>query len=152
MRSPPAPNRETRKRYAVSRRSRGAAGAPASSQHFLDWPGGEVGDADRPADVRLVLPRGVDTQGQAHRRQEVGHGYGALLDFAAVGAGLADDLAALDTAARQRRTPGVREVIAPLVAVDLRRAAELAHPHDQGRVEQAAFLQIVDQRRPARVE
>ena len=48
--------------------------------------------------------------------------------------------------------PGVGIVVAARVAVDLRRAAELAHPDDQRRVEQAARLQVGHQRGPGRVE
>ena len=59
---------------------------------------------------------------------------------AAVLAGLADDLAALDSAAGQDGAPAVGEVIAALLRVDLRRAAELAHPDDERRIEQAAFF------------
>ena len=45
--------------------------------------------------------------------------------------GLADDLTALDAAAGQHRAPGARIVVAARLGaarVDLRRAAELAHP------------------------
>src|SRR5262245_10888482 len=34
------------------------------------------------------------------------------------------------------------------IAIDLRRPAELAHPDDERRVEQAACLQVIHQRRP----
>ena len=47
------------------------------------------------------------------------------------------DLAPRDAAAGQHRGPGVGEVVAAGAGVDLGRAAELAHPDDQGRVEQA---------------
>ena len=43
-------------------------------------------------------------------------------------------------------------VAAVAALLDLRRAAELAHPHDQRRVEQAAVLQVGHQRRPGGVE
>src|SRR5205814_8757268 len=66
--------------------------------------------------------------------------------------GLADGLAALDAAAAHHCRPGVRIVMAAALGVDLRRAAELAHPDDQGRVEQAAFLEVAHQRAPGRIE
>ena len=94
----------------------------------------------------------VDAQRQAERGEEVGRVGRPLLDRRAVAAGLADRLAALDAAAGQHGAPGVREVVAALLLVDLRRAAELAHPDDQGRVEQAALLQVVHQRAQAGVE
>ncbi len=49
-------------------------------------------------------------------------------------------------------TPGVGKVVAPRVVVDLGRAAELAHPDDRGRCEQAARVQFGQQRSPGRVE
>src|SRR5205823_11911575 len=64
--------------------------------------------------------------------------------------GLADDLAGLDAAAEQHRAPGPGIVIAAglgPVRVDLRSAAELAHPEDERAVEQTALLQVADQRR-----
>ena len=43
-------------------------------------------------------------------------------------------------------------MIAALLLVDLRRPAELAHPDDQRRVEEAALLQIVHQSGPGRIQ
>ena len=111
-----------------------------------------VHDADRPADVGLVLLQRVHAQRQADGRQEVRHGHGPLLHHAAVLAGLADHLAALDAAAGQDGAPAVGEVVAALLRVDLRRAAELAHPDDQRRVQQSAVFQVAHQGRPRGVE
>ena len=80
----------------------------------------------------------------------------AVLDDAgAFLVGLADDLAALDAAAQHGQAPGPRVVVAARLGaagVDVRRAAELAHPDHQRAVEQAAVLQVVDQRGDRRVD
>ena len=87
------------------------------------------------------------------RGQEIGNGGGAVgFDRGAVGAGAADDLAAANAAAGQDRGPGVGEVIAAPLRIDARRPAELAHPHDQGGIEQAALAQVLHQGAPGRVE
>src|SRR5262245_4328324 len=85
---------------------------PGSGEHLLDRLGGLVGDADGPADVRLVLFEWVDAQGEADGRQEVADRHRPLLDRGAVGAALADGLAALDAAAGEHRGPGVGEMVA----------------------------------------
>ena len=77
----------------------------------------------------------------------------ALGDGHAVGAGLADDLAALDAAAGQHRAPGVGEVVAA-VACRLICGVRPNSPIQtiSVDVEQAALLQVGHQRRPGRVE
>ena len=61
--------------------------------------------------------------------------------------GLAERDARLDAAAGQPHREGVGVVVAAVVAaLDHRRAAELAAPDDQRVVEQAALLQVLDQR------
>ena len=69
-----------------------------------------------------------------------------ILDGAqADGVGGADDLAALDAAAGQPHRKAEVVVIAALAALRLRRAAELAAPQNQRRIEQAAPLQVRQQ-------
>src|SRR5262249_34882521 len=70
-----------------------------------------------------------------------------LLHGAALVIGIADDLAAFDAAAGEHGGPGSAVVIATAIVVDARRSAELAHPDDQGVIEEAAVLQVADQRR-----
>src|SRR5439155_13432779 len=109
-----------------------------------------IDDADRPTARRLGLLRVVDAQDRADGGHEVLDADGTIAHLGAVAVGRADGLAALDAAADQYTAPGLRPVVATasiLADVDLRRAAELAHPDDQRRVEQAALLQISHQRR-----
>src|SRR5205823_1805271 len=102
-------------------------------------------DADRPAFRRLDLLRVVDPQDFAGGRHEVLHADGALAHRGAGAVGLADRLTALDAAADHHRAPRPGPVVAAALAVDLRGAAELAHPDDQRAVEQAALLQVAHQ-------
>ena len=62
------------------------------------------------------------------------------------------DLAATNPSAGQHGRPGVREMVAAGGLVDLRRPAELAHPDDQGAVEQAARTKVGHQGGPTGVE
>src|SRR5262249_47801378 len=102
--------------------------------NLADRPAVLVGDADGAADVGLILLGRVDAQAAADRRHQVADADLAIDYRGAVLAGLADGLPALDPAAAQHHAPGVGEVVAALAVVDLRRAAELAHPDDHGRV------------------
>ena len=78
--------------------------------------------------------RRVDAQRLADRGDQVGRRRGPLLDASVPSlAGAADRLAALDAAAGQHDRPGMGEMVAPGAGVDVRRPAELAHPHDQRR-------------------
>ena len=70
----------------------------------------------------------------------------AIGDGGAVGVGLAADAAALDAAAGQGDRPGPRPVIAAIIAIDLRRPAELRHDDDERTGQQAALVQVVEQR------
>src|SRR5579859_7609330 len=105
----------------------------ASRQDLIDRSRGFVGDADRAADVGVILLGWIDSERFADRRHQVagvdlaiGHG-GAVL------AGLARGLAALDSTAAQNDAPGIGEMVAaaPRVLIDLWRAPELSHPDDQ---------------------
>src|SRR5207245_22090 len=93
----------------------GERGPGLSADDFLDDLGGRVGDADRPADVGLVLLGRVDADGGHDGRQEVGHRDGPLLDSFAALARLADRLPALDAAADHDGGPCVGVVIAALL-------------------------------------
>ena len=53
---------------------------------------------------------------------------------------VADHLTSLDATTTQHRGPGAGEMVAAFVPIDGRRAAELAHPHDERAVEQTALL------------
>src|SRR5947209_2912615 len=104
-----------------------------------------VDDLDRAALGAEVFLRGVDLEGVAEAAQEVVDGDGVVFHFGAVGRRLADDLAALDAAAGQSDVEEPGKVVAAGVAVDLRRAAELAHPDDQRLVQHPARLEVSDQ-------
>ena len=92
-----------------------------------------------PSRARIVAPRSAGVTGRSAgcspRRSEA-----------------ADDAAPPDAAAGEEgRVAGV-PVVAAGPVVDLRRAAELAHGDDQGRVQQAAVVQVVEQGREGPVE
>src|SRR5262245_8252488 len=84
--------------------------------------------------------------------EEVLDRYFAFRDLHAVGGRLANRLSTLDAAARKDGAPGGGEVIAALARIYLRRAAKLAHPDNQGRIEQATLFQVAHQRCPGGVE
>ena len=107
-------------------------------------------DADRPADVRQVLLLVLDAQRLADRGQQLRHRHRAVLDGRPVGPGVADHLAALDAAAGQDRAERVGPVVAAVGPRELRRPAELAHPDDQGRVQQARAPSGRPSARPSR--
>ena len=103
-------------------------------------------------DVRHVLLHRVDVEGLADRGHQVGHRSLLVGDFRPVGAGFAVELAALDSAAGKNRRPCGGEVVAAVVAVDFRRAAEFAHPDDENVVAHSAVFQVGEQRRPAGIK
>ena len=70
----------------------------------------------------------------------------------ALGIGSADDLAAAHAAARQHHAEGPRPVIAPLHGVDARRPPELGQENHQRRIEPAALIEVLHQRRETPVE
>ena len=90
-----------------------------------------VDDLDRAAVGGDVLARGIDLEALAECLEQVGHVHRAIFDGSAGGVGLADHLAAANSAAGQHGIEGPRIVVAARAGIDLRRAAELAHPHDQ---------------------
>src|SRR5262249_36902692 len=85
-------------------------------------------DADRPTLRCVDFLAGVDAQDLADAGHEVLDGDGTVDHLGADPVGLADGLAALDTAADEHAAPGLRPVIAAadiLADADLRRPAEL---------------------------
>ena len=87
----------------------------------------------------------VDRGGQVGGGDRVGGGVGAVAVAGAV------DVAPLDAAAGEHGRVAVGPVVAAGVAVDPGRPAELAERDDQGRVEQAAGVEVLDQGRQAPV-
>ena len=71
--------------------------------------------------------------------------------IAALPVGGADQAPALHAAAGQSHGKDVPPVVAAAIGVDLRRAAELPHPDHERVVEQAALLQVLQQRRIGQV-
>src|SRR5262249_3090789 len=95
-----------------------------------------------------VLFARVDLERLVERAEQIRNGHRSHLHVCAVVACSADDLPSSEGCARQGHIEGAWVMIASrLVAfvVDLRRAAELAHPDHQRALEQAAFLKIGDQ-------
>ena len=100
-----------------------------------------------------TLRAGIDAQALVERGEQVADAEpGSSPDVHAVLAGGAVDLTALDGPAADHDRPAARPVIAAAVLVDARRAAELAHPHDDGVLPHAAVVQILDQGAHALVE
>ena len=98
------------------------------------------------APVPLVRePRVVEAELVQHRRVQVGDA--APIDGGAVAevVGGAVNLATLDAAAGQPDAEAVGMVIAAVAVLGARRAAELAAPEDERRVEQAALRQVGQQ-------
>ena len=83
---------------------------------------------------------GIDAERRRDRREQVRHGHRVLHDLRAVRVGLAVDDAAANARAGEHRAPRARVVIASVVAVDVRRAAEVAHPHHERAVGEPATL------------
>ena len=69
------------------------------------------------------------------RRVQIRNGDGAVLDLGPGIVGGADETAAASAAASDDGAKDVGPVIAAVVAVDLRRAAEFADAKDEGRLE-----------------
>src|SRR5262249_9684484 len=62
------------------------------------------------------------------------------------------DTAALHPTAGHENTPHAGPVIAAAARVELRRSPELARAHDQGAIEKAGALQVVEQGRVGSIE
>src|SRR6185369_10114444 len=111
-----------------------------------------VDDADGAADGGVDLFFVVDAENAAQARHEIGDGDRPLDNTAAGGIGRADDLSAADAAPNEDAGPRGGVMVAAAVAIDPRRAAEFAHPHDERVVEQSALFQVGDEGRHAAVE
>src|SRR5579871_5363631 len=105
-------------------------------------------DADGPADGSIVLLGVIDAQHLANGGHEIDRGHRTVLDGRTFLVGLADYLTAANAAARQNGAPGARVMVAAWLrppAVDLGGSAKLAHPNDEGAVQESTALEVVDQ-------
>src|SRR5437899_2533738 len=123
----------------------------SSANKLRDRVGALLDDLDGPAAGGIDGPGVIDAERLADGGQEVAGRNWAIGDAGGAGIRLADELAAADAGAGQDRAPGARVVVAAAVPVHLRRAAELAHPHHQRALEQAAVLQVADERAHAAI-
>src|SRR5436309_1918769 len=103
-------------------------------------------DLDGPVLRRHVLLLVVDAQLLIDRGRYIFGRYLSVDRLAAFGVRGADRLAALQARAREEDTARIRPVVPPGELIDLRRPAELAHPDDQRRVQQAALMEVLQQR------
>src|SRR5262249_55690762 len=120
-------------------------------EQFADWFGALGGQPDRPRPNIVTMAR-VDAQGRVDGCEQVALGDGPILDLLAIGVRAADHLPALDPPAGQHDRPGADIVVAAGPIVDLRRPPDLAHPHHQRVLQQAALFEIQQQRRPGGIE
>src|SRR5207244_1753750 len=100
----------------------------------------------------VVLDARVDAQGGVDGGEQVAFGDGFVLDLLAIGIGLAVDNTALDAPAGQYDGPGADVVVAAGAVVDVRRAADFSHPHDQCVLQKSAFIKIGQKAGPGRIE
>ena len=111
-----------------------------------------IGQPEIPALELVRQPRVIDAQAVQHRGVQIVHVDRVARDVVAEVVGLAVAHARLDAAAGQPDGEAARMMIAAVVvcrqlALAIDRAAELAAPDDQRVVQQAALLQILNQRR-----
>src|SRR5262249_44358327 len=92
-----------------------------------------------------VLFLGVDLEGLTERLEEAGYLDGAIANAVAGCIRLSDDAVAVDAGASQSHAEGPREVVAAVAGIDARCSAELAHPDDEGRIQEAALLEVRDE-------
>ena len=98
---------------------------------------------------------GIDAQQVKRGGQNILGRDRAVEHIAAVAGGLADDLSLGDAGAGQGDGIGARPVLAPgarFVRIEPRSPAMLAHPNDQGFVEQATFGQVANEGRIGQIE
>src|SRR5581483_1263672 len=95
-----------------------------------------IDDLERTALRREVLLARVYLEGVAERAEQVGHLDGPVLRRGAVGRAGAQHTAPLDACPADHHVEAARVVVAPRVAVDPRCPAELAHPDDEGLLQQ----------------
>ena len=113
---------------------------------------GRADDADGAAGGVLVVRVERDAERVVDRGQQVLGRDGPFLHVAAARLAGADDPAPLDAAAAEQDGEAVGPVVAAGVAVDQRRAAELAGAVDDDVVEHAALVEVFDERGDRRVE
>src|ERR1051325_4216644 len=121
-------------------------------QQFSNW-FAVVEDVHRPPAAVRERHRGVDAHRAVERSEELRRRGAAIARVFAASAGGADRLTHAETAAGDHRAHERAPVIAAAhVAVDARRAAELAPDDDDGVVEHTAIVQVLDQIRDAAIE
>src|SRR5262249_6350469 len=123
----------------------------SSGQQLLDELAA-VDGLDRPSRRRDAHEVGIEAEELGDGAEEVWDADGTVADLDAVGVGGAEDLARANAAAGEDHRARLRIVIAAGVSVDLRRAAEISHPDDQGRLEEPAPAEVVDERAHRLVE
>src|SRR5262249_6124131 len=109
-------------------------------------------DLDRTAVRRLQPAVMIDAERVIDGRRDVGRLDRPVRDALAVLGRRADHLAAADSRAREEQRGHRAPVIAAVVLIDLRRAAELAEAGDESLAQEARVGHVLDQRREAAVE
>ncbi len=115
------------------------------SEQFLD-------DITRWCQAEPGQVGGPDPEPGEDRGAEVGGGDRAVDGLLAAAVGGADDVPALDASAGEQGRVARVPVVAARAVVDLGRPAELAHGNDQGRLQQATVVKVVEQGRERPVE
>src|SRR5262249_22746036 len=108
------------------------------SEQFLDWLALH-GQAEG-----LGLLAG-DADGVLYRGGDVGGSERTVMRVLAAGVALAHDSAAAHATAREQGAVKGLPVPAARLVIDARRAAELAHGHDQRTLQEAALLEVEQQ-------
>src|SRR6516165_8199131 len=125
---------------------------PWSRQHSVNGHGGFIHDANRTADIGHVLFLRIDPKAKTDGCEQVRHRYRTVFHPGSILAGLADYLAALDSTSAEDNAPGVREMIAANLWIDLWCSPKFPHPRNQNRVDQAALVEVIEECSPTRVE
>src|SRR5215467_13804765 len=120
--------------------------ANSSYQYFADRLAA-VGDRDRTSGIIADRHRRIDAEALVDGGTDVAGANWLVFDVRGVSVGGAIERAALDAAAGHENGETVGPVIAPAIRIDLRRAPHLAQHDHQRLVEQAALLQVLQQRR-----
>src|SRR6185436_14191206 len=111
-----------------------------------------VRDGPRAAEGIEELARWSDAEQVEDGRREIRRAHGTRLRIGADAIALADDLPSADARPGERDGKDRAPVVASARAVDLRRAAEFTHHHDERLVEQSARREILDERGVRAVE
>src|SRR5262245_16498537 len=113
-----------------------------SCEHLLDRLGIRLDQANGPAHVGLILFGNIQAKRLAYGAEKIGDSDWAFFHLDAVGTRLADNLSAFDAAPCEDCGPGIGPMVAAVVAIDPRGAAEFAHPHDRRGIKQPVVLQV----------